>query len=222
MSQLLVDIQPYITAISSIFSLSAVGLILKLSQQFKVLYSERIQIINERTKVLEERLEAKDDQIEDREKRIKELTKKLEELNRKITQVGATFGIEEFQKELSPGGGVQISGVGSISDSEFAGRDIVKTMKDLGDKIGESISNIDEVIDKSNKFYNLVTKVEDNVYEFIVDIIFARNHEDFNAQLKDKIDSYQMQGWDFHSISAAYNVFDGCLLIFRKKIKKSF
>jgi hypothetical protein len=201
MDQILQELLPYTAAISTILGVAALGLILNLSKHMHDVYAERVQAINERTKVLEERLKAKDERIE--------------ELNSKVTKVGASLGIAEFQEQLS--GGVRIGDIGENFSGKIAGRDIVDTLNDLSRRVDNSLNHL---IDQSDKYYTL-SRENGVEYEFTIDFVFGRRQDDLRRELEQKTQQYQRQGWSLHSITSDYNVFDGCLLLFRRRSSES-
>lgn len=202
MNQTLSSIQPYTALISSVLSLAALGFILRLSSQMKQVYDQRVEAAKDRSSVLEERL-----RLAEEEK------KRVESINSKVTQIGATLGIEEFKKELQSG--VSIRDVGDNFSGKIAGRDIIDTINDIRKKVDQSTQNVDKLVDQSDKFINSLG--EDGVaYEYRIDFLYKRRGPEIEEEFKRKTAGHSNEGWAFCGIAAAYEIFDGCILIFRR------
>ena len=115
MEEILKQIQPFTTAVTSILSIGIFSLIFYIQQQLKDVYTQRIEAIKEQMDVISKRHEAAKDEID-----------RLEKINKSINTIGANLGIKSFQDEIRPG--VQIRDVGSIK-GEIAGRDINKMIR---------------------------------------------------------------------------------------------
>jgi hypothetical protein len=202
MEQTLNSIQPYATVISSVLSLAALGFILRLSSQMKDIYGQRVEAAKDRSSVLEERL-----------KLAEEERKRVESINSKVTRIGASLGIEEFKEELRSG--VSIRDIGDNFSGKIAGRDIIDTINEIGKKIDQSTQNVDKLIDQSDKFINSLG--EDGAeYEYRIDFIYRRRPQEIEEEFRRKAETLFNEGWTFCGIAAAYDIFDGCILIFRQ------
>jgi len=146
MESFLNSIQPYTTIITSVFSLAALGFILRLSQKQAAAIKEQTVAIKERASVLEERLKLAEEEIE----------RKDSIIDLKVTKIGANIGIEEFKRELQSG--VAVGQIGNDFRGKIAGRDINEAINKLGNKIDRSTSNLDKLVDQSQKIYPLFQK----------------------------------------------------------------
>ena len=200
---LLNDIQPIITIISSLISIGILGFILKLSNQIKELYQQRIEAIKDKASVTEERLKFAEEKLN-----------KMDNMHDDITKIGANLGIEDFVNKLPPGVSIG-GGIGDYFSGKIAGRDINDFLTQIGKQIDNSENSIQEYIDKSTKVISS-EQINPKAYKYTIDFLFARGHEKIQKDFSYMVSRYANNGWIFHGISSDYNGTDGCLLVFKK------
>lgn len=204
MSEILSAIQPWTAALASILSLGALGFILKVHSQLKDVYAQRVEAVKEKAAVIEERLKSTEEEL-----------KRLEKINDNVNTIGASLGIESFKEQLPPG--VTIRDIGDNFSGKIAGRDINEVLNRIGKVIDNSEKNIERLVDNSNRFFT--SAIDDRSFEYTMDFMFERGTTRIRETFNEKIRTYNEGGWGFYGITSDYNGTDGCILIFRRRLR---
>jgi hypothetical protein len=207
MNTTLAYINSFASIIATILSVGVLTLILKLSTQIKDIQDERIQIAKDKASVTEERLRLAEDEL-----------KRLEKINDGVTKIGASLGIEEFQKALQPG--VNIRDIGDNFSGKIAGRDINEFMNDIGQLIDKSNNDIKNYVEESTKYMDATTNIltqQDvpGAYQYALTFLYSwgdKLRDDFQKTLIE----YAEKGWSFYGLTAEYRGEGGYVLVFRR------
>lgn len=135
----------------------------------------------------------------------------LQELSLKVQNIGLSLGVKGFE-EANDDGGTTIEVTGN--QNKVAGRDWNEILNEIQESVDNSSRQIGEFIDQSTYI-----GASDTDYEFDIDMMFGRGNK-MRDELLQRINARRAEGWGFVSLSADYQGTDGCILLFRRPMRR--